>query len=49
MDAAKDMTLGMWIDYIVEWNALHESKEETDEKGQKNTKRYANQSDFDRF
>ena len=42
--------MGMWIDYIVEWNALHEPPDEgTDKKGQKITKRYANQSDFDKF
>lgn len=46
------MTLGMWIDYIIEWNALNtppESDKGGDQKDGKDTKRYANQSDFDKF
>ena len=38
------MTLGAWIDYIIEWNNIHRdpsNKEESD--------RMATQSDFDAF
>ena len=51
MQDAYSMTLGMWIDYIIEWNDLHEDKSPK-KKGKKEptkTNRRANQSDFDRF
>ena len=37
------MTLGAWIDYIIEWNNIHDpkDKEESD--------RVATQADFDAF
>lgn len=48
------MTMGMWTDYIIEWNNMHqkadnEYKKTHDEKGNKVTTRKAAQNDFDNF
>ena len=43
MTDTENMTLGMWIDYVIEWNNIHLSEE------QKSEKRRATQSDFDAF
>jgi hypothetical protein len=48
IDAANTMTLGMWVDYIIEWNNLHESKDKKDDKDG-DTVRMATQRDFDKF
>lgn len=37
---ADSMTLGMWIDYIIEWNKIN---------GRGESNREATQDDFDRF
>lgn len=42
MDDTERMTLGMWIDYVIEWNNIHFAP------GTDNAKR-ATQSDFDAF
>lgn len=42
MEDATSMTLGMWIDYITEWNNINLSNEE-------GTNRRATQEDFDKF
>lgn len=42
MEDAEVMTLGMWVDYIIEWNNTHLAKEDQAE-------RRATQEDFDRF
>ncbi len=44
MEDTERMTVGMWIDYIVEWNELHDRKDEKKEETRK-----ATQADFDRF
>ena len=43
------MTIGMWVDYIIEWNNIHNRKEEKDKNGKPVTKRKATQADFDNF
>lgn len=43
------MTIGMWIDYIIEWNDIHNRKEEKDKNGKPVKKRKATQADFNRF
>ena len=44
------MTLGMWVDYIIEWNEMHKDSSKVDKKtGEKVTSRKANQADFDAF
>ena len=51
MDDTERLTIGMWIDYIVEWNNVRvRSKEKIDKKTGKPIKiRRANQTDFDMF
>lgn len=46
---ADTMTIGMWIDYIIEWNNVHNRNEEKDKNGEPVTKRKATQADFDSF
>ena len=48
MQDAERMTLGMWVDYIVEYNKMQEYSGE-DSDGKKNVTRKATQGDFDRF
>ena len=45
------MTLGMWIDYIIEWNEMHkESREDAPERNKnKIHNKKAVQADFDAF
>ena len=49
------MTLGMWIDYIIEWNTMNEESRKdipTKDKGGKTKKtqaKKASQADFDAF
>lgn len=42
MEDTASMTLGMWIDYITEWNNINLPHEE-------GTTRRATQEDFDKF
>lgn len=50
MQDAESMTLGMWIDYIIEWNNMNEEDQDSyDLKGNKTVKRHATQADFDAF
>ena len=42
MTDTETMTLGMWVDYVVEWNNIHFSEQMLE-------KRRATQSDFDAF
>lgn len=42
MDDTERMTLGMWIDYVIEWNNVHLIAE-------KEMNRKAIQADFDAF
>jgi len=41
MNDTRTMTLGMWIDYIIEWNIINMPDG--------NTNRMATQEDFDKF
>ena len=41
MNDTRTMTLGMWIDYIIEWNSINMPDG--------NTNRMATQEDFDKF
>ena len=45
------MTLGMWVDYIIEWNNMQKDNSgKVDKKtGEKVTVRRAGQGDFDAF
>ena len=50
MQDTEYMTLGMWVDYIIEWNETHKDSGKIDKKtGEKVTSRKANQADFDAF
>lgn len=51
MQDAEYMTLGMWVDYIVEWNSLQKaSSPEVDTKtGEQVQVTRATQKDFDTF
>jgi hypothetical protein len=40
------MTLGMWIDFIIEWNNINNPEQENEKR---EVTRRATQSDFDRF
>jgi len=42
MEDTKNMTLGMWVDYIIEWNNINFPEKQ-------GTNRRATQEDFDRF
>lgn len=44
MQDAEQMTLGMWVDYIIEWNNLNRPRDKKDD-----VKRRARQADFDAF
>jgi hypothetical protein len=46
---ADTMTIGMWIDYIIEWNNIHNRNEEKDKNGKSIKKRKATQTDFNNF
>lgn len=55
MQDAYDMTLGMWVDYIIEYNNLqresdqHRKRNRDQKTGKKVVRRRATQGDFDRF
>ena len=50
MQDAEHMTIGMWVDYIIEWNRMNRDTGKTDKKtGKRVTKRKATQADFDAF
>lgn len=50
MQDTESMTLGMWVDYIIEWNNMNaEDQNRYDEKGNKTVTRHASQADFDVF
>jgi len=50
MQDTEVMTMGMWVDYIIEWNKLHEDKRPIDKKtGDKVEIHRATQADFDAF
>ena len=42
MADTETMTLGMWVDYVIEWNNIHFSEKEP-------VKKRETQADFDRF
>ena len=42
MQDTEIMTLGMWIDYVIEWNNIHLAAGEA-------SKKIATQADFDAF
>ena len=42
MEDMERMTLGMWVDYIIEWNNVHLAAD-------KPAKRKATQADYDAF
>ena len=43
MQDTENMTLGMWIDYVIEWNNIHLGE------GKQPKKRRATQADYDAF
>jgi hypothetical protein len=47
MQDTEYMTLGMWVDYIIEWNEMH--KDSDKRTGERVTSRRASQADFDAF
>ena len=50
MQDTESMTLGMWVDYIIEWNEMHKDSGTVDKKtGEKVQNRKAMQADFDAF
>ena len=50
MQDTEYMTLGMWVDYIVEWNYMNKDSSKVDRKtGQTVKNRRADQRDFDAF
>ncbi len=53
MEDMERMTLGMWIDYIIEYNNIEyrakKQMEEADDGKERPTVRRATQADFDRF
>ncbi len=42
MEDTERMTLGMWIDYVIEWNNVHFASEKAE-------RRKATQADYDAF
>lgn len=48
MDDTERLTIGMWVDYIVEWNNIRLRGRDRDSKDDKKIRR-ARQKDFDRF
>ena len=47
MQDTEYMTLGMWVDYIIEWNEMHKDSGTVDKKtGEKVQNRKAMQADF---
>lgn len=49
MADADQMTLGMWVDYIIEYNNMTMKARKEVKKNEKQTTRRATQADFDRF
>lgn len=55
MQDTEEMTLGMWIDYVIEWNNMNSREDEEDEDPKRRrthkapVHRAATQSDFDIF
>ena len=51
MQDAEVMTLGMWTDYILEWNEMDKEaeKQSRNKSGKEETVRRATQADFNRF
>ena len=49
MADADQMTLGMWGDYIIEYNNMTMKARKEVKKNEKQTTRRATQADFDRF
>ena len=50
MQDADVMTIGMWIDFVIEWNnSRSKNRTETGKKGKPITRRKATQVDFDSF
>lgn len=49
MADTKDMTLGMWIDFVIENNAMREEAEDNGVNGFCSTNHMATQADFDAF
>ena len=50
MQDTEYMTLGMWVDYIIEWNEMHKDPVKIDEKtGKQVQNKRAVQADFDAF
>lgn len=52
MADTKDMTLGMWIDFVIEDNAMREEAEDNADNGVNgfcSTNHMATQADFDAF
>jgi hypothetical protein len=47
MQDTESMTLGMWVDYIIEWNNMNEADEKKSKQNQ--AARRATQRDFDAF
>jgi hypothetical protein len=49
MQDTEIMTLGMWVDYIIEYNNMHESNKIDAKTGKQVKTRRAVQADFDAF
>lgn len=49
MQDAEEMTLGMWVDYIIEYNNMMSASDDDRPKREKVHTRQATQADFDRF
>jgi len=54
MQDADRLTLGMWVDYIIEWNNMREAARDNDDEPENRTEvrvkdRAAVQADFDAF
>lgn len=47
MQDTENMTLGMWVDYIIEWNNIHDRSDKSGKN--QNAGRKATQKDFDAF
>lgn len=49
MEDTNVMTLGMWVDYIIEWNNLHSERSKYTEEGKIEENHLASQADIDMF
>lgn len=50
MQNTEEMTLGMWVDYVIEWNNMNSrDNDSVDSRGKRNVRRKAGQADFDNF